>query len=108
MRKERFDTIIRGRINLILLFFSVVFIILLAKLFTMQIVSHREYLDLAAKQHRLIKEIFPERGDVFMQDKKGLLIPLALNKIQKNLVASPREIKDLESTVELLANDLGV
>ncbi|MDP3710627.1 MAG: penicillin-binding protein 2 [bacterium] len=108
MKGSRFDVVIKGRINWVLLFFSAVLVILLAKIFMMQIVDHREYLSLAAKQHRLIKEIFPERGDIFMQDKKGLLIPLALNKIQKNLVVSPRDIKDSEAITELLSNDLGL
>ena len=93
---------------MVLLFFSAALAILLAKFFVMQIVNHREYLDLASKQHRIIKEIFPERGSIFIQDKKGSLMPLALNKVQKNLVASPKEIKDSEAVIELLANELGL
>lgn len=106
--KSKFDMIIRGRINWVLLFFLIAFGVLLTRLFVMQIINHREYVDLASKQHHLLKEIFSERGDIFMQDKSGNTIPIALNQLQRNLAASPKDIKNPEDVAHVLTEKLGL
>ena len=74
----------------------------------LQIVYYRDYSALAAKQHRLVKDILPERGTIFAQDKTASLVPLALNRIQKNLIATPRNIKSPGETAALLEKELGL
>ena len=106
--RSSFDTAIQGRMTIVLLFFFVGVAALLARLFVLQIVQHREYNKLAASQHRVSEDLLPRRGSIFSQDKNGSLIPLALNKVQKNLVASPRNIEDPKSAAALLAQKLGL
>ena len=101
--KGKFDIVSRGRINWVLLFFLMTSLILIGRMFLLQIINYREYVDAASRQHRLVEDIFSERGEIFLQDKNGNLIPSALNKIQKNLSASPREIKDPTETSERLS-----
>lgn len=106
--RRSFDAVIRSRINWVLMFFLAAALVLLARLFIIQIVNYREYVGLASKQHRLVKEISSERGSIFMQNKTGEFIPVAVNKTQRILASSPREVKDPKKAVEMLSSLLGI
>lgn len=108
MKRSSFETAIRGRITFVLLFFLIGTAALLARLFTLQIVNHQEYSKLAASQHRVSENLLPRRGSIFAQDKNGNLTPLALNKIQRNLIASPKHIEDPEKAADLLLAELNL
>ena len=71
----------------------------------MQIVHHRDYAKLASRQHRLVEELSSERGIIYFQDRNGELIPIALNKIEKTLVAVPREIENPETAAQWVAEN---
>ena len=92
--------------NIVLLFFFVAAFAILIRLFMLQIVHHRTYSNLAAKQHSLVKELSSERGLIFLRDKKGELIPLAFNKTWKTLIAAPKEIENPEEASSFLAKVL--
>lgn len=98
----------QSRITIVLLFFFAVLAVLIGRLFILQVVQNREYTKLAARQHRLIKEILPERGIIYVQEKNANLIPLAMNKVQKNITVSPQNIKDERFVASLLAKEFGV
>ena len=103
IRQKPFDNSLRRRMNIVLLFFFVLFSLLLGRIFIMQIRSHAAYSALAARQHRLVREIHATRGSIFMQTNHGDRVPLALNRIQKTLIASPRDIEDPAETAAWLA-----
>ncbi len=103
--RGKFELILERRINWVLLFFFLMFGALIGRLFMMQIVSHQEYVDLAERQHRSIAEIYSERGPIFMQDKKGALIPLALNYTKKTVAASPKMIQSPGTVAALLSRE---
>ena len=105
--KQQFDVSMRRRMNLILLFFGLLFAALIGRLFLLQIVSHRAYLDLAAKQHATVEASTPERGSIFMRDKDGSPVPLAENRIYKTLVVSPKLVTDEEGAASFLADQFG-
>ncbi len=106
MSKVSFDITIQRRIGWVLLFFLAIFSLLLGRLFILQIVYHREYAKLAAKQQRLVKEILGERGEIYVHDKSEALITLAFNRIEKTIAASPKDVKDPEKTAIFLAQEL--
>ncbi len=106
--KQQFDVLLKKRINLVLLFFGLLFAVLIGRLFLLQIISHRSYLDLAAKQHATVEDITPERGSIFMRDKDGAPIPFAENRVYKTLVASPKLIMDASTTASYLAGEFGL
>lgn len=110
MKKDQkmVDNVIRGRISVILLFFLVLGIALLIRLFMLQVVYHRDYKRLASRQHLLVREILSERGPIYAQDKDKNLVPLVLNKDQKNLAASPKDIKNPEETADFIVRKFGV
>ena len=100
--RSNFDIILQRRMNWILLFFLAALTALIGRLFMLQIVYHKEYVELASKQQTLVKNILSERGAIFAQDKSGNLVPLALNKRQEILIASPKDIKNPEAIAEIL------
>jgi cell division protein FtsI/penicillin-binding protein 2 len=106
--RDSFATAIERRMKIVLLFFLVGILALIGRLFTLQVVYHREYVELASKQHRLVQNLSPERGTIFVQDKNGTQIPLALNRIEKTLVASPVQIKDPTEAAEIISKELNL
>jgi len=107
-KKKPFEGGIERRITWVLLFFLILFSLLFGRLFALQIVDHKKYESMAARQHNVSEEILPERGSIFMQDKYGTLIPVALNKIQKNLIAMPSRVQDKESAAQMLSEEFGI
>ncbi|MBI3420862.1 MAG: penicillin-binding protein 2 [Candidatus Sungbacteria bacterium] len=106
--KKKIDTAIGGRMKFVLAFFFVALALLLGRFFVLQIVDHRKYLKLAAQQHRLVQEVFSERGFLFMQDKNGQTIPVAMNRTYSTLIASPKQIKQPSEAAAWLASQLHI
>lgn len=96
------------RMTILLLFFFILIGVLLSRLFVLQILHHREYADLASRQHNSIQEVFPERGIIYSQDKNKNLIPLALNQTYSTLIASPRLIKNSDETADIITSVLHI
>ncbi len=94
------------RINLILLFVILFGATLMGRLVYIQFLNHDFYKALAQGQQKDFGEVEGERGEIFLQDKKGNLYPLALNKDWQMVYASPQEIKEKEETAERLAQIL--
>src|SRR4030042_4156852 len=88
----------------IYLFFVFVFFIgsgVLARLFSLQILDYRHYSALAQDQHQIYQEIFPKRGEIFIQDlsiKKrtgqDYYYPLAVNKEFYQVYLVPKNISE--------------
>lgn len=53
-----------------------------ARLFVLQVLSHRFYAALASNQHSIFEELFPERGSVYLRDPKSPdgVFPAIINK----------------------------
>jgi len=75
------------RIYLLLIIILLVGGGVLARLFSLQILQYNYYSVLAQDQHQLYKTLFPERGEIFLQDlslsrRNGNEVhyPLAINK----------------------------
>lgn len=106
MSKNSFEVIVQRRIGWILLFFLAIFSLLLGRFFLLQIVNYREYSKAAAKQQRLVKDILSERGMIYARDTSGTSVALAFNRMEKVLVASPKDIKDPQKTAAFIAKEL--
>ncbi|MDP3778672.1 MAG: penicillin-binding protein 2 [bacterium] len=106
--KKAFDVTVRRRMAGILIFFCMLFAAIAARLFLLQIMSHRAYVTLAAKQHTTIQDITPERGSIFMHDKDGSPVSLAENRVYKTLVVSPKLVSDDDATAGFLAERFGL
>lgn len=91
---------------LFLLIFTFVGVIFL-RLYFLQIYSFDYYKKLADNQHSILENIFPQRGEIFLQDS-GALYPVAVNKDIKMAYAVPREMSDPSAVAKALAEILGL
>ncbi len=83
-------------------------IIIVARLFILQVVEHGFYEALASGQHEIFQKLFPKRGEIFAIDmKEDQLYAVATNQLLGFVYANPRLVDDPEETAETLARILG-
>lgn len=87
-------------------FFFILLSALLARVFTLAIVRHREFVMAADRQHELVEVLPSRRGAIYGRDRTGRLTPLAVQETSFTLVAVPKEIEDPESAISQLAKIL--
>lgn len=70
-----------------------VFALVIARLFVLQVLSHGFYAALADDQHSVIAEFFPERGAIYLTDAKaeGGVFPAAVNRPATLVFVNPKE-----------------
>lgn len=88
----------RLKINLLLAFLLVFFILILGKLFSVSVLGHNKFEKLAENQHWTSYELPARRGDIFSSD--GYL--LATTEILYMLYGEPRKISNNEEAAEEL------
>src|SRR6056297_2687453 len=103
------------RLNVIFIFLLLFSVFIVARLFKLQVFDHDYYIALASGQHEIFEQLYPERGDIYVQDEQGELIaddqalyPVATNKIMYLLYAVPKDIKDKEAVLQSLKEVFGV
>ncbi len=107
--------------RLLFLFFCwIVFgLIIIARLFQLQILGHASYYSLAAKQHDIYKKLLPKRGEIFFQDSNATLrgmpskygsnfYPVAVNRDYVLVWTDARQVKDKTQTAKILSQILGL
>lgn len=101
MRNWRFYTL--------LFFIGLIFVVIVFRLFSLQILKHSFYKALATGQHETFQTIYPSRGEIFMKDRyadnnsQSLLFPVAINKDLYVVYAVPKDIEEKEETVDKLS-----
>lgn len=84
-------------------------LILIIRLFIIQIVDNGIYRALASEQRDIYRQLFPERGEILIQDRKtGERVPLATNKDLYLVYADPRLIDDPQLVADQIAPLLGI
>ncbi len=85
-------------------------VIVIAKLFVLQIVERKYYSALASNRNEIYKQLYPRRGNIFFQDARSSdkEYPAAVNRQYYLLYATPRDIlpEQVNSTTDFLANIL--
>src|SRR3989344_7727767 len=76
-----------ARITFLLLFFTAIFLFLLARLFYWQILKSPELRSKVSSQHQIGKVVKSERGEILSSDGR----PMALNKEAYNVYANPQD-----------------
>lgn len=98
------------RIKILVILFLVFAVLIVLRLFNLQILRGGFYSALASGQHDLYQKLFPERGSIFIKEKAGdkeVLYPLVSNRTQKMLYVVPRDIEDASATAQTLFDILG-
>ena len=87
------------RYRIVLLFFTLVFGVIILRLFYWQIVKAAELRKLGETQYGKSIKIEPIRGEIETSDG----FPIAANKISYLLYANPKEVKDKQKTARVLS-----
>lgn len=90
------------RIKFLLLIFILVSVVLLAKLFRIQVLSHEKYEAMAQEQHWIIEEIPARRGTILTKEGEVL----ASNQDYYLLYGEPKKIEDKFEVANALAEHL--
>ncbi len=90
-------------------FFLLIALAMLARLFVLQILEHNYYSTFALSTHEIYKRLYPERGQIYFQDSRdGSTYPAAINRQYHLLYAVPTEIptEQVSSTANALIDIL--
>lgn len=98
----------RWRIAAVILFLCLFGTGALLRLGLLQVVKHGFYKALAQGQQQVSSLAKGERGQIFIQDKRGALYPLASNKRISFVFLSPSEIKDADRAIQVLSKELSI
>ncbi len=99
------------RINFLTGIILLVSVVVLGRMFTLQVLKHSVYVALAEGQRNFLNTIFPERGEIFISDKSSAgfsdqKIPyysVAVNKPGYFIYAVPAQVKNPSEAAEKLA-----
>lgn len=99
----------KSRHFILAIFFLLLTAAVIVRLFSLQILAHEVYQNLAENQHQLFQRLIPVRGEISVQESKnGKTVPVVTN-IEKDLVyAVPSEITDKEKTAATLGKFLDI
>ncbi len=107
--QRRVSTIEQGvpigdnRLRLIAVCFGIIGIIICTRLLFLMVVQHQFYEAIAAGSQEIYRQLFPERGNVFLQDTRtNDTFPLAMNKDVFLLYVDTRQIPDEQTIVRIL------
>jgi len=94
-----------NRINLLIAIVFLFGLVIVFKLYSLQISKHELYLAKADSQHQIYNKLEPERGEIFMVDyERGeeVLYPFATNKDFALIYAVPAEMENAQDKAEKL------
>ncbi len=81
--------------------------ILIARLFSLQIIHHQHYSDLAVAEHQKKLVLPANRGQLYFRDGDAV-VPAVLNTTDYTLYADPNEVKDSKAEASIIASSLHI
>lgn len=105
---SRYNHSFQRRITFIHFCFIFFFLLLVYRLYDIQIIKNSEFVAKAESLHRTDMILPPERGLIFSRDRNQQYIAIASNKKYNYLYAVPKEIIEPEKTSELLSSLLSI
>lgn len=99
-----------GRLQLMAAFFLIVALLIIARLFILQVIEHDYYILFAQNSHEMYQKLHAHRGAIYWQDTRNRTeFSAAINRDYNLVYAAPREISPLYvvSTTEKLMALLG-
>ncbi|MDD5496371.1 MAG: penicillin-binding transpeptidase domain-containing protein [Candidatus Omnitrophica bacterium] len=88
----------------VFLFFLLILVFLLARLFYLQAIRHKFYSQIASEQHTVSIDLPPKRGTIFDRNMHVLAVNLNCDSV----FANPRQIKNKIRTAKIVAPALGL
>lgn len=104
-----------NRINFLIVLFFLISVAILGRMFSWQITKHSVYAALAEGQRSFLDTLFPDRGEIFINDRSDAALaaggvpyfPVAINKPGYSVYAVPAKVKDPRAVASALAKILG-
>ena len=92
------------RVHILFVVVIALFLIVLLKLFQIQVISNNFYKALAQNQYEFFEKIIPERGEIFINDTySDKIYPLAVNRELSLVYAVPKDIVNKKETATRLS-----
>jgi cell division protein FtsI/penicillin-binding protein 2 len=95
----------KKRFNFVVGVLGTFFLVLLSRLFLLQVINHSKYSDLAQNQYIDKETLITPRGKIYASDYFGsdIFVPIATNKTVYSLLVVPKNVSDAEETSRKLA-----
>lgn len=105
----------RKRTDLIRVLLALCFILIVARMYDLQIISHQKYVDLAMSQQMMQNTIFAKRGEIYMMDGDNTT-PVVMNEKVYTISVDPfllrseggKELKEDEAKIDQLVQGYAV
>ena len=95
------------RIYALVFFVIFVGLIIIIRLYSLQVVAHKSYQLFADNQHIVSKILVPKRGEIFLKEGRGEY-PLAVNRDLQMAYLVPKEVDNKEEIVSKIPKILGI
>ena len=106
-RPEVFKSFSESRIIILALFIFLFGLLIIFRLFSLQVVQNSFYTLMASERHEVYKDLFPERGLIYTEEK-GELYPLVANRDYYLVYAEPTKIESPNKIVDSVTSILGL
>lgn len=105
----------RKRTDLIRVLLALCFILIVARMYDLQIISHQKYVDLAMSQQTMQNTIFAKRGEIYMMDGDNTT-PVVMNEKVYTISVDPfllrseggKELKEDEAKIDQLVQGYAI
>ena len=105
----------RKRTDLIRVLLALCFILIVARMYNLQIISHQKYVDMAMSQQTMQNTIFAKRGEIYMMDGDNTT-PVVMNEKVYTISVDPfllrseggQELKEDEAKIDQLVQGYAV
>lgn len=96
-----------GRLKMLTVLFFLLGLVIISRLFVLQIIDHNYYLDRFEKRNDIQQNFLPNRGAIYVRDKGDLYIAVT-NRDYYLIFADPRKIQSPSEVVDTLTPILGL
>ncbi|XLQ19830.1 MAG: peptidoglycan D,D-transpeptidase FtsI family protein [Candidatus Moraniibacteriota bacterium] len=98
-----------SRTSILFLLFCGALVVVILKLYYVQVIAYDRYMNLAERQHKMEKNLVSSRGEIFLKNRKETY-PLGVNKEYFLAYISPRDVEDedIEKSARDITHELDV
>ena len=92
--RSKTDSPARWRVAFPFVLFLVLGLGLIGRLYVLQVVGYDGYAEAAERTAVIREDLVPQRGEIFLKDKDGAIVPLAINKKLPLVYAIPKKLHE--------------
>lgn len=92
----------KDRVKVLMMAFVIVGVLIIGRLFMVQVIEHPFYEAMATSQRELVRKLLPQRGEMYAQDRfseSGITV-IATNQIVYHVFVNPKQAQSKEQNLE--------